>query len=62
MKKNGKAGLFPRSHIKEESLRESAVWHGEGEVEDSLPKAKKQGSFSLPTINMRRMTIGSSAS
>ncbi|KAI0892517.1 hypothetical protein F4806DRAFT_233136 [Annulohypoxylon nitens] len=60
-KKNGKVGLFPRSHIKMESLRGSAVWRGEGE-EDDMPKAKKQNSFGLPTIKMRRMTIGSSTS
>ncbi|KAI1415520.1 hypothetical protein F5Y13DRAFT_156210 [Hypoxylon sp. FL1857] len=60
MKKNGKAGLFPRSHVKMESLRESAVWNGERVDDDA--KTKKQGSFSLPTIKMRRMTIGSSAS
>ncbi|KAI1453126.1 hypothetical protein F4805DRAFT_386893 [Annulohypoxylon moriforme] len=60
-KKNGKVGLFPRSHVKMESLRGSAVWRGEGE-EEEIPKAKKQGSFGLPTIKMRRMTIGSSTS
>ncbi|KAI1136831.1 hypothetical protein F5Y05DRAFT_88437 [Hypoxylon sp. FL0543] len=60
IKKNGKAGLFPRSHVKMESLRESAVWNGD-KVDDDA-KTKKQGSFSLPTIKMRRMTIGSSAS
>ncbi|KAI1101353.1 hypothetical protein F4804DRAFT_344035 [Jackrogersella minutella] len=60
-KKNGKAGLFPRSHIILDSLRESAVWHEEGEEED-MPKAKKQNSFGLSSIKMRRMTIGSSTS
>ncbi|KAI0834335.1 hypothetical protein F5Y06DRAFT_157635 [Hypoxylon sp. FL0890] len=60
MKKNGKAGLFPRSHVKMESLRESAVWNGERVDEDA--KSKKPGSFSLPSIKMRRMTIGSSVS
>ncbi|KAI1375733.1 hypothetical protein F4677DRAFT_115134 [Hypoxylon crocopeplum] len=62
MKKNGKIGLFPRSHVKMESMRESAVWRGEGDEDDSSSKNKKQGSFSLPTIKMRRMTMGSSAS
>ncbi|KAL7628424.1 hypothetical protein AAE478_002627 [Parahypoxylon ruwenzoriense] len=42
MKKNGKVGIFPRSHVKMESLRRSAVWHGDGEDEDSLQKIKKQ--------------------
>ncbi|KAI8962943.1 hypothetical protein F5Y11DRAFT_171190 [Daldinia sp. FL1419] len=60
-KKNGKGGLFPRSHIKMESLRGGAMRSGD-EDEDSMPKAKKQGSFGLPTIKMRRMTIGSSTS
>ncbi|XXG98605.1 hypothetical protein Hte_004930 [Hypoxylon texense] len=61
-KKNGKSGLFPRSHIKIESLRENAVWHEEGEDDNSSSKTKKGGSFSLPTIKMRRTTFGSSAS
>ncbi|KAI0110241.1 hypothetical protein F4814DRAFT_396772 [Daldinia grandis] len=60
-KKNGKGGLFPRSYVKQESLRGGAMRNGE-EDEDTLPKAKKQGSFGLPTIKMRRMTIGSSSS
>ncbi|KAI1382996.1 uncharacterized protein F4822DRAFT_89227 [Hypoxylon trugodes] len=56
-KKNGKSGLFPSSHVKMESLRGSH----EGD-DDSATKGKKAGSFSLPTIKMRRMTIGSSTS
>lgn len=61
-KKNGKVGLFPRSHIKIESLRENAVWHEEEHDDNSSSKTKKGGSFSLPSIKMRRTTMGSSAS
>ncbi|KAI2617722.1 hypothetical protein GGS26DRAFT_576135 [Hypomontagnella submonticulosa] len=61
MKKNGKVGLFPRSHVVMESLRGTAVWNAGGS-EEELPKPKKQGGFGLPTLNMRRMTIGSSGS
>ncbi|KAI1760416.1 hypothetical protein GGR53DRAFT_509830 [Hypoxylon sp. FL1150] len=60
-KKNGKVGLFPRSHVKIESLRENAVWH-EGEDDNSSSRTKKGGSFSLPSIKIRRTTMGSSAS
>ncbi|KAK6958423.1 hypothetical protein Daesc_001223 [Daldinia eschscholtzii] len=60
-KKNGKGGIFPRSYVKLESLRGDATRKGD-EDEDSLPKAKKQGSFGLSTIKMRRMTIGSNTS
>ncbi|KAI5862519.1 hypothetical protein GGS23DRAFT_605472 [Durotheca rogersii] len=60
-KKNGKSGIFPRSHVRTESLRETANWQREADDGDSLNKPKKQ-SFGLPTIKMRRMTMGSSGS
>ncbi|KAI1467736.1 uncharacterized protein F4812DRAFT_459837 [Daldinia caldariorum] len=59
-KKNGKGGLFPRSYIRLESLRGDAIQKEEDD--DSVSKARKQGSFGLPTIKMRRMTIGSGTS
>ncbi|KAI2610526.1 hypothetical protein GGR54DRAFT_370040 [Hypoxylon sp. NC1633] len=62
MKKNGKVGLFPRSHVKFESLRESAVWYGDDDGDVSPKTTKKRGSFSLPSIKMRRLTVGSSGS
>ncbi|KAI0598273.1 hypothetical protein F4775DRAFT_556058 [Biscogniauxia sp. FL1348] len=62
-RKDGRAGLFPRSHVKVETLRDENDFHDD-EV-DSLDRKTKKLSFGLhglPAVRIRRMTIGSHTS
>ncbi|CAJ2512640.1 Uu.00g007590.m01.CDS01 [Anthostomella pinea] len=58
-KKNGRAGLFPRSHVKLETLRGEADVHDNNV--DSPKKKSRIHSFGLANVRLRRRTNGSSA-
>ncbi|KAI1504535.1 hypothetical protein F5X99DRAFT_18637 [Biscogniauxia marginata] len=65
-KKDGRVGLFPRSHVKIETLRDEMDFHDD-EVDSLERKAKKlsfglHGLHGLPAVKIRRMTIGSHTS